>query len=136
GRALSLYQTATFSGMAAGSWMWGMFADGFSPQFALLGAALLLVACAGIGLRFSLPEFGNVNFDPSDPFREPALVLDIRPHSGPIVVSVDYKIAQEDVPVFLKLMAARRRIRIRDGARRWALRRDLERPEIWSETYY
>lgn len=136
GRALSLYQTATFGGMAAGSWVWGMVADGFSPQMALLGAALVLLGCAAIGMRFSLPEFGNVNFDPSDPSREPSLVLDIRPQSGPIVVSVDYNIAQEDIPAFLQLMSVKRRIRIRDGARRWALRRDLEHPEIWSEIYH
>lgn len=136
GRALSLYQTATFGGMAAGSWVWGMTSDSFSPTIALLCAALVLLGCAAIGLRFSLPEFGNVNFDPSDPFREPAVALDIRPQSGPIVVEIEYDIAPEDIPAFLRLMAVRRRIRIRDGARRWALRRDLERPEIWSEIYH
>lgn len=136
GRALSLYQTATFGGMATGSWVWGTVADSFSPAVSLLGAALILLGCAAIGFRFSLPEFGNVNFDPFDPRREPALVLDILPQSGPIVVTVEYSIGQDDIPAFLKLMAGRRRIRMRDGARRWALRRDLEHPEVWSEIYH
>src|SRR5690606_30142611 len=37
---------------------------------------------------------------------------------------------------FLSLMLERRRIRIRDGARQWALLRDLENPDLWTETYH
>jgi hypothetical protein len=33
-------------------------------------------------------------------------------------------------------MGERRRIRIRDGARAWALMRDLENPGVWTETYH
>ena len=33
-------------------------------------------------------------------------------------------------------MAERRRIRRRDGARQWTLKRDLENPQIWIETYH
>lgn len=136
GRALSLYQTATFGGMAGGSWLWGAVAENAGTNIALFGSALVLVGCAAIGLRFALSEFGTANFDASGTFREPALALDIRPRSGPIVVTVEYNIAQEDVPAFLKLMADRRRIRIRDGARQWLLWRDLEHPELWSESYH
>ena len=49
---------------------------------------------------------------------------------------VDYLIAQDDVPAFLALMSERRRIRIRDGARQWALLRDLEHPNLWVESYH
>lgn len=136
GRALSLYQTATFGGMAGGSWIWGMIADGFGPAFALLCAGGVLLGCAAIGLRLALPEFATANFDPSGTFREPALRLDIQLRSGPIVVAVDYEIAQQDIPAFLRLMTSRRRIRIRDGARQWVLLRDLEHPEIWTESYH
>ena len=49
---------------------------------------------------------------------------------------VDYLIGQEDTPEFLRLMAERRQIRRRDGARNWALLRDMEHPECWSESYH
>ena len=52
------------------------------------------------------------------------------------MVMVDYEIAQEDVPLFLSIMTERRRIRIRDGARQWALLRDLENPDFWTEAYH
>src|SRR5690606_4770946 len=51
GRALSLYQTATFGGMAAGSWVWGASADAFGVGVALVLASLVLVACGLVGLR-------------------------------------------------------------------------------------
>ena len=33
-------------------------------------------------------------------------------------------------------MQKRRNVRRRDGARNWALLRDLEHPEMWSESYH
>ncbi|MDO5706200.1 MAG: MFS transporter, partial [Paracoccus sp. (in: a-proteobacteria)] len=64
------------------------------------------------------------------------LSLDLRGRSGPIMVMVDYRIDQPDVPEFLRLMRQRRAIRRRDGARNWALLRDLENPALWSESYH
>lgn len=136
GRALSLYQTAVFGGMALGSWAWGGLATSFGISAALAGAAGVLLLGAVAGLLISVPEFGTVDLTPAGRFQEPALGLDLRGRSGPIMVMVDYQIDKDDVPAFLDLMAKRRRIRRRDGARHWALLRDLETPEIWSESYH
>jgi MFS family permease len=136
GRALSLYQTATFGGMAAGSWLWGAAATTHGSTAALVAAGTALVAGAAIGIWSALPEFGSLNLDPLNQFKEPALRLDLRARSGPVMIMIDYDIAQEDVPAFLKAMTERRRVRIRDGARQWTLLRDLENPNIWTETYH
>ena len=136
GRALSLYQTTTFGGIAAGSWMWGQAAETYGPATALIASAALMVVGAAIGLRLPLPEFQSLNLDPLNRFSEPLLKLDLKPRSGPIVVMIDYDIADDDVPAFLTAMAERRRIRIRDGAGQWGLMRDLENPTVWTETYH
>ncbi|MDW5316529.1 MFS transporter [Rhizobium sp. PL01] len=136
GRALSLYQTTTFGGIAAGSWMWGQAAETYGPATALIASALLMVVGAAIGLKLPLPEFESLNLDPLNRFSEPLLKLDLKPRSGPIVVMIDYEIADDDVPEFLTAMAERRRIRIRDGAGQWGLMRDLENPTVWTETYH
>jgi MFS family permease len=136
GRALSLYQTATFGGMALGSWLWGSVADLSAPSWSLALAGVTLLACALVGLKLPLPQFSSRDLSPLNAFNEPVLKLEMRPRSGPVMVMVDYQIAQEDIPAFLRLMSERRRIRIRDGARQWALLRDLERPEIWVESYH
>lgn len=136
GRAMALYQTATFGGMASGSWLWGVIAESEGVSISLLWAAGTLVVGALAGLRLPIPEFGTADLDPLGTFSEPELRIDLRQRSGPIMVMVDYEIGQEDVPAFLTAMADRRRIRIRDGARQWALLRDLENPDIWTETYH
>jgi MFS family permease len=136
GRALALYQTATFGGMAAGSWCWGKIADASDLSWALVMAGGVLAACALIGLRLPLPKFESRDLSPLNSFNEPLLKLHLQPRSGPIMVMIDYEIDEADIGQFLSLMADRRRIRIRDGARQWGLLRDLERPEIWVESYH
>ncbi|MFB9953067.1 MFS transporter [Rhizobium puerariae] len=136
GRALSFYQTAAFGGIAGGSWLWGVLSETFGAPVALTLSSLAMLFGAAIGLRLSLPQFGDLNLDPLNRFNEPLLRLDLQPRSGPIVSLVDYTIADEDVSEFLLLMSQRRRIRIRDGARQWTLMRDLEHPEVWTETYH
>lgn len=136
GRALSLYQTTTFAGIAGGSWMWGVAAGEYGADKALLASSVVMLLGAAIGFRYALPEFKTLNLDPLNRFSEPLLALDLKPRSGPIVIMIDYVIAEEDVPEFLAVMADRRRVRIRDGAGHWALMRDLENPEIWTESYH
>ena len=136
GRALALYQMATFGGMACGSWVWGEIAERYGVTEALLMAGLVLVAGAAFGLRYALPELKSLNLDPLSRWKEPEVALDIRPRSGPIVVTIEYIIREPDVVAFLEVMAQRRRVRRRDGARHWTLLRDLENPELWVERYH
>lgn len=136
GRALALYQMATFGGMAFGSWIWGITAERFGTAEALLAAAVVLVAGAALGLLFPLPELNTLNLDPLDRWTEPNIAVDILPRSGPVVITIEYRIREADVASFLEAMAERRRIRRRDGARHWTLLRDLEDPEIWTERYH
>lgn len=135
GRALSLYQTAAFGGMGVGSAVWGALAEWHSPGEALLISALVHVIGIAIGLVLRLPDLQPSNLEPLSRWREPSLALDITPRSGPVVVTIEYKIPEEAVLKFLAAMAERRRIRRRDGARDWRLLRDLGDPEIWIERY-
>jgi MFS family permease len=135
GRALALYQMATFGGMAGGSWTWGWLTLHFGTEQALLAAAGTLVVGAALGIRFPLPPLTALNLDPLSRWREPQIAVDIEPRSGPIIVTVEYLIHDEDVFAFLDAMSERRRIRRRDGARQWTLLRDLVNPELWIERY-
>ena len=136
GRVLALYQTGAFGGMAGGSWLWGAMSEHFDLRTALLMAASVMVIGALVGLFAPLPDSGQLNLEPLNRFREPDIRLDLTQRSGPIMIMVDYEIAQSDVPAFLALMNERRRIRIRDGAQQWSLLRDLQNPDIWTETYH
>ncbi|MGX8012218.1 MFS transporter [Mesorhizobium sp. ORM8.1] len=136
GRVLSIYQTATFGGIALGSWIWGVVADAHGAETALTAASIAMLAGGAIGLVLPLPRQTVLNLDPLNRFKEPMLALDLKPRSGPIAIMIEYFIREEDVPEFLATMAERGRIRRRDGARNWTLARDLENPGIWIEHYH
>ncbi len=136
GRALSFYQTSAFGGMATGSWLWGTIAESSGISTAFFIAALTMATGVIIGLFLPMPAFASLDLGPLNRFQIPPLELNIVPRSGPVVVQVNYDIADKDLEEFLLLMTERRRIRIRDGARNWTLMRDLEKPEIWTEAYH
>ncbi|BCG78537.1 MFS transporter [Mesorhizobium sp. 113-3-3] len=136
GRVLSVYQTATFGGIALGSWIWGVVADARGAETALIAAAIAMLAGGAIGLVLPLPQQQVLNLDPLNRFKEPHLALDLKPRSGPIAIMIEYIIRHEDEAEFLATMAERGRIRRRDGARNWTLARDLENPMIWIEHYH
>lgn len=137
GRALSLYQTATFGGMALGGWVWGLSAEVYNPSSALLlaGFTMFLGAILGIG-RMGLPALPDLNLDPANRWKAPEVELDIQPRSGPVKIMIEYTIREKDVPLFMEMMNERRRIRRRDGARNWNLMRDMEHQERWVEAYH
>ena len=105
------------------------------PQALALSAAVLGFG-ALVGLILPLPDFGAQDLRPLDRFRAPDLQLDLRGRSGPILVMIDYLIDPGDIADFLSVMAERRRIRRRDGAHQWSLLRDLEHPQMWTESYH
>ena len=134
-RSLSLYQMAAFGGMAGGSWLWGTVAErnGLSP--ALFMAAGVLLACALIGLVLPLVDVKGRDLGPLRTWREPETVVPVDGRTGPVVIAVEWRIAEADEPEFLHVMTERRRIRRRDGAHNWMLMRDLADPQLWVERY-
>ncbi len=134
GRAVALYQMAAFGGMAVGSWAWGIAAEQAGTRNALLGSAVVLALGAALGRVFPVPDVQELDLTPRE-WKDPEISLDIRPQSGPIIVAIEYRIRPEDEQAFMSVMAGRRRIRLRDGARHWTLMRDLADPTTWIERY-
>jgi MFS family permease len=125
GRALSLNQTATFGGMALGSWLWGLLAEARGLDTALRAAAAVMLVGAAVGLVVPVPGQPELNLDPLNRWKEPRVAVDMTPRSGPIAIMIEYRIRPERLPEFLAVMADRHRMRRRDGARHWTLLRDL-----------
>ena len=135
-RSLSLYQMAAFGGMAGGSWLWGTVAEQNSLTVALLGAAGVLAGCAAMGLALPLADAEGLDLGPLRPWDAPATAVPVEARTGPVVIALEWHIADEVQPEFLELMQKRRRIRRRDGAQGWVLLRDLADPMLWVERYH
>ncbi|MEO9876188.1 MAG: MFS transporter [Anderseniella sp.] len=135
-RALSIYQMVTFGGMAFGSWLSGYVASHYTVPVALFAAAALMAATSLLGLVRPLQQIENVDLDPLNQWREPAIAVPLEPRSGPVVITVEHRIAEEDIVAFLNVMNERRRICRRDGFLRWTLLRDLGDPQLWIERFH
>ena len=135
-RALALYQMAVFGGMAAGAWSFGLLAERAGVGPALVAAGALQAAGVALGLLLPLRQVEDLDLAPLGRWREPETALPVEQRSGPIVVTVEHRVPERNVPAFLDAMAERRRICRRDGARRWTLLRDLGEPELWVERFH
>ncbi|MER9597930.1 MFS transporter [Mesorhizobium sp. M0047] len=134
GRTLSIYYALSSGGMTAGSWLWGTVAENYSLATALEISAAALVVVAASGLLLPIRQWQDADHDPFG-FETPKLALELKPRSGPIVVKIEYAIAETNVEAFLGWMQERRRVQSRAGARHWHLQRDLQDPSLWTETF-
>jgi MFS family permease len=135
GRTIAVYQMMIFGGMAIGSWSWGLIAHWGGVAIAVGAAGLVVLATLALSFRLRLPEPQNIDLTPSGAWPEPEVTLEIEPTSGPIFITVEYRIAPENVPAFRAIMREMRRNRRRDGARYWALIQDIGEPDVWTERY-
>ncbi len=134
-RTVSIYQMTVFGAMAIGSWLVGVIAETHTTSIALVTAAASLVVSFLLGFVLPLPKVESIDLDPRG-WEAPETALHIEPRSGPIVVTIEYRIAEGDIDRFVAAMNERRRIRRRDGARHWTLLRDLMDTELWIERYH
>ncbi len=136
GRALASYQTATFGGMALGGWVWGIVAERYGLAVGLEAAAATTLAGVAIGFWLRMPDLTPRNLDPIDRRLEPHIAIDLERRSGPVVIMIEYLIAERNEVEFLAAMRERRLIRGRNGARSWSLMRDVENARVWIESYH
>lgn len=134
-RALALYQTAIYGGLALGSFLWGHFAGTLGVQGALLAAGCLLLVSVALLYNSRLPELdpGSITRAPSTLPGEPTFVFDTQ--RGSVLVTIEYRIPAERTRDFVRAAKPLRRLRLRNGAERWALYRDISDKEAWQEVF-
>lgn len=135
GRAVAIYQTLAFGGMAIGAWLWGLAAHHGGLTFALALAGLLLLASLLLTRAFPVPAANNENLDPQNPDYVPTIDERVPYRAGRVVVSIEYRVPREAADAFADAMRQLGRIRQRNGARRWTLMVDVAEPELWVERY-
>ncbi|HZD50326.1 MAG TPA: MFS transporter [Silvibacterium sp.] len=135
-RVLALGIMVFQGAMAAGSAVWGTVAIRISIHFALICAGLGIIASTLLGLFLKLPET-TVALIPWSHWRVPAALAGnpAIDDAGPILVTIEYPILPEHEAAFVQALYEYGRIRRRDGAYRWGVFRDLEKPHHYMELY-
>lgn len=135
-RALALYQTAIFGGLAAGSFMWGHFAETMGVSGALAAAGIMLGITVALLYRSRLPEQVDAQTLVRADNTEPALAAaGFNTQHGAVLVTVEYQIPRERLSELIQAARPLRLMRLRNGAQQWQLFRDLERDGGWREAF-
>jgi len=112
-----------------------LVAERFDERTALVAAAMVLMAGLSAALRWPLRTGEDLDLSPSQHWPEPELALEPAADDGPVLVTVEYRIAAPQQAAFCRAMLEVQLIRRRDGATRWGLFRDAAEPERLLETF-
>jgi hypothetical protein len=104
-------------------------------EAALLVSAALMLASPLLGLWLPMPRIGARGED-AEVLADPEVRLALTARSGPLVVEIEYRVAQENARAFHSVMQDVQLSRQRNGAYSWSIARDIADPELWTERYH
>lgn len=126
-RAMSLYLVVFSLGLALGSLLWGAVAQQVGVPASLLAAALALALSALGAQRFRIAGTESLDLAPSGHWPMPTAAFEHPGDTGPVLITVEYRIDAAGRELFLALMQDLGQRRRRDGALQWGLTEDSER---------
>ncbi|MFL6792822.1 MAG: MFS transporter [Bradyrhizobium sp.] len=135
GRSLAAFQASIAGGIAIGSWGWGHLTDLAGVETALLVSAGLMFVSPVLGLWLRMPPVGARN-EAAEVLADPEVRLSLTGRSGPLVVEIEYRVAQDNARAFHNVMQEVQLSRQRNGAYGWSIARDIADPELWTERYH
>jgi len=136
GRSLAAFQASIAGGIAIGSWGWGHLTDIAGVEVALLASAGLMLLSPLLGIWLRMPPVGARNEDATELLADPEVRLSLTGRSGPLVVEIEYRVAQDNARAFHNVMQEVQLSRQRNGAYGWSIARDIADPELWTERYH
>jgi MFS family permease len=136
GRSLAAFQASIAGGIAMGSWGWGHLTDIAGVEIALLASAGLMLLSPLLGIWLRMPPVGARNEPPAEALADPEVRLSLTGRSGPLVVEIEYRVAQDNARAFHNVMQEVQLSRQRNGAYGWSIARDIADPELWTERYH
>jgi len=136
GRSLAAFQAAIAGGIAIGSWGWGHLTDYAGVEIALLISAGLMLLSPILGVWLRMPPVGARNEAATEVLADPEVRLSLTGRSGPLVVEIEYRVAQDNARLFHNVMQEVQLSRQRNGAYGWSIARDIADPELWTERYH
>jgi MFS family permease len=136
GRGLAIYMTVLFGAMTLGSALWGKIAAVAGlPLAHFISAAALLLAIP-LSSRWKLQRGAKLDLTPSMSWPAPVVSDDVEESDGPVLVTVEYRLAGENGrEPFLRNLALLRRERLRDGAFAWGVFEDTAQRGRFLETF-
>jgi hypothetical protein len=135
GRTLATYQAAISGGVAVGSWIWGLLAGIWSVNSAMLCAGLAIGLLPLLARWQPMPLIEPDAREMAAARDEPRVALDLTVRSGPIIITVEYRVDPAEARDFYAAIRELQLARRRNGARDWSIARDIDDPWLWTERF-
>lgn len=135
GRSLAEYQAAGSGGVAISSWGWGNLTDAVGVETTLLVSAALMLVSPLLGLWLRMPRI-SARGEVAEMLADHKMRLPLTGRSGPFVVEIEYRVAQQNARAFHYVMQDVQLFRQRNGAYGWSIARDIADPELLTERYH
>ena len=135
GRVLSVFMLVFFGGFAGGSMLWGALAVWIGIPHTLLGVAVLLLMGIVLTQKYKLPTGEDLDLTPVQQLPSYLAAKGITNEERPVLVVIDRKIDQGEEVNFLETVRPLKMLRLRDGAIRWNLFRDVTDPSHFIESF-
>ena len=134
-RGMSIYQMALMGSSAAGAALWGQVASWTDVQTSLVAASVGAILCLAVTHRFRVETGVVEDLTPANFARPPGTEIDLDPHEGPVLITVEYLIDPASTAQFIEVMQESRRNRLRHGMLSWGLFRDSATPGRYIEHF-
>ena len=134
-RGLAAFVMVFMGGMALGSILWGQVAAHVGIPATLTIAALGMAGAIGLTWRFKLGRHEVLDFTPSSHWPAPVLAELPEPDSGPVLVTIEYRVQPDRRNEFIAAMQSVREMRRRNGAYFWELFHDSADPSRFNECF-
>ena len=134
-RGLAAFVVVFMGGMAIGSVLWGQVATRIGIPAALTVAALGTWVAIGLTWKFKLGHHQVLDFRPSMDWPMPLLAETPEPDSGPVMVTIQYRVQPTKRAEFVTAMSAVREMRRRNGAYFWELFHESSDPGRYLECF-
>jgi MFS family permease len=134
-RGLAAFVVVFMGGMSLGSVLWGQVATRIGIAGALTVAATGMMLAIGLTWRAKLGRQEVRDFTPSLEWPAPVLAQTPEPDSGPVLVTIEYRIASGKRAEFIAAMQEVGEMRRRNGAYFWDLFHDSSDPDRFIESF-
>lgn len=136
GRGLAMYVAVFFGTMTLGSALWGQVASIVGLPAAHAIAAVGALIAVPFTYRWKLLSGAGVDLTPSLSWPAPIVTKEIEADDGPVLVTVEYRLASKQHRRQLLVELERlRHERLRDGAYAWGLFEDTAQAGRFLETF-
>lgn len=132
-RGMALFQMVFFGSMTLGSILWGQLGSSFGLTASLTSSSVGALVGILVTYRHRLNLGEMEDHEPSRHWAEPNLQGGQFDNSNPVVILVEYKVAEEKREQFLEVMEALGIIQKRLGALTWEITENTEEPGTYLE---